>query len=65
MIYLPLRVFNRLILDRSTKHKVKDFSCLDQFLALSFPQLIARESLLNIKINLRMQRQYLYHLRFR
>ena len=35
------------------QHKVKDFSCLDQFLALSFAQMNARESLGDIEINFR------------
>jgi hypothetical protein len=34
-------------------------------LALSFAQLTARESLRDIEINLRVQRQHFYHLGFR
>ena len=39
MTYLPLKAFSRMVLARRAQHKVKDFSCLDQFLALSFAQL--------------------------
>ena len=65
MTYLPLKAFSRMVQARRAQHKVKDFSCLDQFLALSFAQLTARESLRDIEINLRVQRQHLYHLGFR
>ena len=33
MTYLPLKAFSRMVLARRAQHKVKDFSCLDQFLA--------------------------------
>jgi len=65
MTYLPLKAFSRMVQARRAQHKVKDFSCLDQFLALSFAQLTARESLRDIEINLRVQRQHFYHLGFR
>ena len=65
MTYLPLKAFSRMVKLRRAQHKVKDFSCLDQFLALSFAQLTARESLRDIEINLRVQRQHFYHLGFR
>jgi hypothetical protein len=61
MTYLPLKAFSRMVQARRAQHKVKDFSCLDQFLALSFAQLTARESLRDIEINLRVQRQHFYH----
>ena len=65
MTYLPLKSFSRMVLARRAQYKDKDFSCLDHFLALSFAQLPARESLRDIEINLRVQRQHLYHLGFR
>ena len=65
MTYLPLKAFSRMVKVRRAQHKVKDFTCLDQFLALSFAQLTARESLRDIEINLRVQRQHFYHLGFR
>ena len=65
MTYLPLKAFSRMVKLRRAQHKVKDFTCLDQFLALSFAQLTARESLRDIEINLRVQRHHFYHLGFR
>ena len=37
------------------EHKVRDFSCLDQFFAMAFAQLKYRESLRDIEGNLRAQ----------
>lgn len=65
MTYLPLKAFSRMVKARRAQHKVKHFSCLDQFLALAFAQLTGRESLRDIEINLRVQRQHFYHLGFR
>ena len=65
MTYLPLKAFSRMVKLKRAQHKVKDFPCLDQFLALSFAQLTACESLRDIEINLRVQRQHFYHLGFR
>ena len=33
MLYLPLSTFRRCVADHNGEHKVKDFSCLDQFFA--------------------------------
>ena len=65
MTYLSLKTFIRMVLTRRVQHKDKHFSCLDHFLALSFAQLIALESLRDIEINLRVQRQHFYHFGFR
>jgi len=55
MLYLPLSTFRRCVADHKGEHKVKDFSCLDQFFAMAFAQLTYRESLRNIEIKLRAQ----------
>ena len=56
MVYLPL-------CSRSPRrHKVKDFSCLDQFFAMAFAQFTYRESLRDIEVNLRAQARQLYHM---
>jgi hypothetical protein len=47
------------------EHKVKSFSCLDQYLCMAFAQLTYRESLRDIEACLRAQRSKLYHLGFR
>mgnify|MGYP006167010455 CR=1 FL=1 len=65
MLYLPLSTFRRCVADHNGEHKVKDFSCLDQFFAMAFAQLTYRESLRDIEVNLRAQARRLYHMGFR
>ncbi len=65
MALLPLSTFRRCVADHRGEHKVKDFSCLDQFFAMAFAQLTYRESLRDIEINLRAQARRLYHMGFR
>lgn len=65
MRYLPLVAFARMVKRHRAEHKVKQFTCLDQFLCLSFAQLSGRESLRDIEINLRAQRKHHYRLGFR
>ena len=65
MAHLPLTTFRRCVAVHRGEHKVQDFSCLDQFLAMAFAQLTWRESLRDIEINLRAQAHRLYHLGFR
>lgn len=63
--YLPLTAFARIVERYRAQHKVKQFTCLDQFLALAFAQLSGRDSLRDIEINLRAQARHLYRLGFR
>jgi len=65
MTYLPLKAFSRMVTAHRAQYKVKDFSCLDQFLVLAFAQLTTRESLRDIEINLRAQRKHFYHMGLR
>ena len=65
MAHLPLSTFRRCVATHRGEHKVQDFSCLDQFLAMAFAQLTYRESLRDIEVNLRAQAQRLYHMGFR
>jgi hypothetical protein len=65
MAHLPLTTFRRCVAAHRGDHKVKDFSCLDQFLAMAFAQLTWRESLRDIEVNLRAQSARLYHMGFR
>ena len=65
MAHLPLTTFRRCVAAHRGNHKVHDFSCLDQFFAMAFAQLTARESLRDIEINLRAQSVRLYHMGFR
>lgn len=65
MTHLPLTTFRRCVAAYRGDFKVKEFSCLDQFLAMSFAQITYRESLRDIELNLRAQKQRLYHMGFR
>ena len=65
MDHLPLHALSRCVAKHRGHHKVKDFTCLDQFLAMSFAQLTYRESLRDIEMNLRTQAARLYHMGFR
>src|SRR5713101_7457665 len=65
MEHLPLHAFHRCVVRYSGEHKVKRFSCLDQYLAMAFAQLTYRESLRDIEACLRVQSPKLYHLGFR
>jgi hypothetical protein len=47
------------------EHKVKSFSCLDQYLCMAFAQLTFRESLRDIEACLRAQIAKLYHMGIR
>jgi hypothetical protein len=63
--YLPLHTFRRCVRRYRGHHKVKQFSCLDQYLCMAFAQLTFRESLRDIEVCLRAQQSKLYHLGFR
>src|SRR5271156_2312579 len=65
MRHLPLTTFRRCVERFSGDHKVKSFSCLDQYLCMAFAQLTYRESLRDIESSLRAQSAKLYHLGIR
>lgn len=48
MAHLPLTTFRRCVARYDGEHKVKHFTCLDQYLCMAFAQLTYRESLINI-----------------
>jgi hypothetical protein len=60
--YLPLTTFRRCVARYGGSHKVKTFSCLDQYLCMAFAQLTYRESLRDIEACLRAQQSKLYHM---
>lgn len=66
MEHLPLSTLHRCIARYSGEHKVKRFSCLDQYqyLSMAFAQLTYRESLRDIEACLRTRGTKLYHLGF-
>ncbi len=63
--HLPLSTFRRCVTAYGGEHKVKSFSCLEQFLCLAFAQLTYRESLRDIEACLRAQNDKLYHMGIR
>ena len=65
MQHLPLTSFRRCVQHYAGEHKVKSFSCLDQFLCMAFAQLTYRESLRDLEVCLRAQASKLYHLGLR
>ena len=58
--HLPLTTFRRCVARYGGTHKVKSFSCLDQYLSMAFAQLTFRESLRDIEACLRAQAGKLY-----
>ncbi|MCC7310655.1 MAG: IS4 family transposase [Sulfuritalea sp.] len=65
MAHLPLTTFRRCVARYNGEHKVKHFTCLDQYLCMAFAQLTYRESLRDIEACLRSQAAKLYHMGFR
>jgi len=65
MSHLPLKVFNRCVERYNGHYKIQSFSCLDQYLSMSFSQLAFIESLRSTEVCLRSQSSKLYHMDFR
>ena len=65
MSHLPLTTFRRCVARYDGAHKVKHFTCLDQFLCMAFAQLTYRESLRDIEACLRAAPAKLYHMGIR
>jgi hypothetical protein len=63
--HLPLTTFRRCVARYDGEHKIKSFSCLDQYLCMAFAQLTFRESLRDIEACLRAQIAKLYHMGIR
>jgi Domain of unknown function (DUF4372) len=63
MRHLPFTTFRRCVARYAGEHKVKSFSCLDQYLCMAFAQLTFRESLCDIESSLRARSTKLYHFR--
>ncbi len=60
--YFPKKYFDKLVLQYNGNHRVRTFSCWDQFLCLIFAQLTYRESLRDIEACLRSNPEKLYHI---
>jgi len=62
MRHLPLTTFRRCVARYAGEHKVKSFSCLDQYLCMAFEQLTCRESLRELESSLGAHAAKLSHL---
>ena len=65
MDFLPRDDFHQCVQRYNGNHKIKTFSCLDQYLCMAFAQLTGRESLRDIEACLRTFGSKLYHAGFR
>lgn len=63
--HLPIHEFRKCVARYAGDHRIRTFSCWDQFLCMIFAQLSYRESLRDIVACLRSQSQRLYHMGFR
>jgi hypothetical protein len=63
--HFPLYEFSKCVDRYRGEYKVKNFTCLNQFLAMAFAQLTQRESLRDIETCLRVMQSKLYHIGFR
>lgn len=63
--YLPIHFFRQCVDRYHGNHKVKSFTCLDQYLCMAFAQITYRESLRDIEACLRAQHNKLYHMGIR
>jgi hypothetical protein len=65
MDFIPRKQFDACVCRYDGEHKMKSFSCRDQYLCMAFAQLTWRESLRDIETCLRAQSSKLYHMGFR
>jgi len=65
MDFLPMYEFRKCVNRYQGNYYIKTFTCLDQFLCMSFAQLTYRESLRDIEACLRSMQNKLYHMGIR
>lgn len=65
MDFIPRYEFNKCVARYNGNYKVKEFSCWEQYLAMTFAQLTYRESLRDIQEVLSAGQNKLYHMGFR
>lgn len=65
MDHLPWKSFGRIVERYGGDHRIRHFSCANQFRCMAFAQLTYRESLRDIEACLRAQHPKLYHLGIR
>ena len=59
--FLPKRKFDRCVRRYRGNHRIKTFSCFDQYLCMAFAQITYRQSLRDIETCLRALKPKLYH----
>ncbi len=64
MEFVPRYEFNKCVARHKGNRRIKNFSCLNQFLAMSFGQLSYQDSLRGIVVCINSQKEKLYHLGF-
>jgi hypothetical protein len=62
MSFIPKYEFDKRVIKYKGNYKIRQFSCWDQFLSMSFAQLTYRESLRDIEACLNAQPNKLYHM---
>lgn len=65
MDFIPKHQFNQCVRRYRGNHRLRTFSCLNQFLCMAFAQLTLKESLRDIETCLRAMKPKLYHAGFR
>ncbi len=63
--FIPKKQFRRCVARYKGNHRVRSFSCYDQYLCMAFAQLAYRDSLRDIECCLRSVHEKLYHIGFR
>jgi len=63
--FVPIKKFRQCVKRYCGDHRVRNFTCWDQFLCMAFAQLTYRESLRDIEVCLRTKSKKLYHLGIR
>jgi len=59
--FLPKKQFDKCVRRYHGNHRIKTFSCFDQYLCMAFAQITSRQSLRDIETSLRAMRSKLYH----
>lgn len=59
--FLPKKQFDRCVRRHRGNHRIKTFSCFDQYLCMAFAQITYRQSLRDIETCLRAMQPKLYH----
>jgi len=59
--FLPKKIFDKCVRRYRGSHRIKTFSCFDQYLCMAFAQITYRQSLRDIETCLRAMQPKLYH----